>query len=586
MKNESSSPVHYALFHRTQYSIFVDNRYSYEVYPIYGRKIDSGLILDEKKLKRRLLNKIIRLNNDRMNHYSKIKDKVLINDNTEFKILGFSAVREGESDVGGYYSIYPLEFICAKCGKIYVAKNTKELSNIPPACTNNNCGGILEQNTILMYCEECGNIETMKCRCSVSDHTDKHAYINRKVRDDIRTWESYCKACRDKGGRPVDFMRHNCYCGGKRVPLPVRDGGIISPVILTTIDLECKPQKDSEYIRTAIECNLIENDQLKKLLPSLDLNEDLFNNIHQIMSIAELPLVSHQVEKGVQYIDSAVDKVKTMYDGVDLDELNDVHAVLRQSSSYEDYLKTLKSDEYELYSSQYIKIKNELKICDIRYVKELRIVSSAIGVIRGINKFYEDDFVPHFVPFRERRTDKEIYAISYPTTTEGILFRLDPVKVCEWLRDNQFTSIDAFDKTKAIEHLQRMDMNSVEYDAVKTLIHTFSHILIKQSPIFTGLDDRTCGELLFVSDASVLIYSTSNVNIGGFEYAFNYSIPNWFSQSQSSAEDCTFDPTCSNEGGRCFSCLFVPEFVCCNFNKQLSRHTLIGGNLYGQGYWR
>ena len=229
---------------------------------------------------------------------------------------------------------------------------------------------------------------------------------------------------------------------------------------------------------------------------------------------------------------------------------------------------------------------------EIRYAEKLKVISAAIGQIVGLNKFYEEGFVPHFEPFRKRWDSKDIYSMIVPIETEGILFRLDPLKVCQWLFKNGLIKNEITSLNDAILHITHLIVDSDEYIAVKTLIHSFSHILIKQSNIFTGLDENSCAELLFPLDSSFMIYSTSSVNIGGFEYAFKYSLPNWFSRIEEAAEDCVFDPTCMKEGGKCFSCMYVAEFVCCNFNKELSRQSLVGkqsvedGYSYEYGFWK
>jgi hypothetical protein len=588
MSDESKNPVQSALFHRVQNSIFVDGKYTYRVFSVYERDIEPGAIFDEKRLKRRLLSKIMKMNNDRIRHYSKIENKELIYETTPFKLVEFSFAREEENSTGGKYSIYPLEFICNKCGKIYVAKTSDDLNNIPTRCTWKECHGKIEQNTIIMYCEECGSLSTMNCYCIVANHGANYSHINRRSKEDIQTWETYCVKCKEDGGKSVDFMRFPCHCGGKRRPLPVRDGGVVSPVVMTFVDLEGKPKSDnSEAIRIAVYYGLLSNDQLRNVTPSLKLeSEDLLENIQLVIDAAENPAVAEYAKNGMTYITRVIDQVKMSFEDVDLDELNDIQAALRQSSSYDDYLVSLPADKLAMYGDNYKKIKDEFKIFDIRYVKDLRVVMTAIGTIVGINKFYEEGFIPHFIPFRKRRTDEEIYAIASPIVTEGILFRLNPIEVCKWLRKNKHLDRIIDNESDARVTLQHLAVDSEGYSAVKTLVHTLSHILIKQSSVYTGLDEGTCAELLFVSDASALIYSTSNVNIGGFEYAFKYSIPNWFSCVMDSAEDCTLDPTCIKEEGKCFCCMYVPEFVCSNFNKQLSRQSLIGGYFYEHGFWK
>jgi len=588
MSDESKTTVQSALFHRVQNSIFVEGKYTYKVFLVYERDLEPGAILDEKRLKRRLSSKIMEMNNNRVSHYSKVEDKRLIYETTPLKLIEFSSVREEENGTGGKYTIYPLEFICNKCGKIYSVKKSDDLKNIPSRCEWEGCGGKIEQNTIIMYCEECGSIDTMNCYCSVGNHGAKYAHINRKSREDIQTWKTYCTECKKNGAPSVDFMRFPCHCGSKRRPLPVRDGGIVSPIIMTFVDLESKPKGDnSELIRIAVNYDLISNDQLRKATPQLKLeSNDLLKNIQLVIDAAENPSVAEYAKDGMAYVNNAINQVKMSFEGVDLDELNDIQAVLRQSSSYGDYISSLSTDKFKMYGDSYQIIKNRFKLSDIRYVKDLRVVMSAIGVIMGINKFYEEDFVPHFVPFRKKRTDEGIYVITSPVVTEGILFRMDPVELCRWLKINGYIDREVDNMVDARSVLQHLAFASEGYNAVKTLVHTLSHLLIKQSTVYTGLDEGTCAELLFISDASVLIYSTSNVNIGGFEYAFKYSIPNWFSCVMDSVEDCTLDPVCVKEGGKCFSCLYVPEFVCSNFNKQLSRQSLIGGHLYKQGFWK
>ena len=93
-------------------------------------------------------------------------------------------------------------------------------------------------------------------------------------------------------------------------------------------------------------------------------------------------------------------------------------------------------------------------------------------------------------------------------------------------------------------------------------------------------------ELIFVNPASVLIYSTSIVNIGGFEFVYENSLKEWFRDVEIEATECTFDPACITEKGACFSCLYLPEYVCTEFNQYLDRDILIGRRRYNAGFWQ
>ena len=123
------------------------------------------------------------------------------------------------------------------------------------------------------------------------------------------------------------------------------------------------------------------------------------------------------------------------------------------------------------------------------------------------------------------------------------------------------------------------------YNALKTLVHTLSHSLIKRSSLHTGLDTDSCGELVFVNFPAVLIYSTSPINIGGFEFVFENALFNWFEGIEMEIKECSYDPTCLHERGACFSCMYLPEYVCSEFNQFLDRDAFIGSIRYSKSYW-
>mgnify|MGYP000744760333 CR=1 FL=1 len=89
-------------------------------------------------------------------------------------------------------------------------------------------------------------------------------------------------------------------------------------------------------------------------------------------------------------------------------------------------------------------------ISEISYVNEINLISAAIGVIFGDNKWWEDDFVPHFEPLWERSPwsksssiggdEKSIKAYVNPFQTEGLLIELNKKRIVDWLKKNKFPS--------------------------------------------------------------------------------------------------------------------------------------------------
>lgn len=110
--------------------------------------------------------------------------------------------------------------------------------------------------------------------------------------------------------------------------------------------------------------------------------------------------------------------------------------------------------------------------------------------------------------------------------------------------------------------------------------------MIRRSSIYTGLESDSCSELIFVNAGAIVIYSTSNINIGGFEFVFEHSLEDWLRDIEFDVEECTLDPACIFENGACFSCLFLQEYVCTEFNHHLDRDVFLGGKRFAVGYWQ
>ena len=288
-----------------------------------------------------------------------------------------------------------------------------------------------------------------------------------------------------------------------------------------------------------------------------------------------------------------IEKLKIEFKDFPLEDIND-YLVLKGIFSddqsnvthFYDYIKSFDEKKANKLENDYNTLKNSFGIDNISYISDIRLISSAIGINRGINRFYEAGFVPHFEPLWKDRNRETFKTYSYPFETEGIIFDLDKVKVVNWLIDNKLLNIEHVNNDEeALDALFHINENTPEYEELKTLLHTFAHVLIRRSSLYTGLDSDSCSELLFVNTASFLIYSTSNINIGGFAFVFENSIFDWFREAKLEVKDCVFDPTCIHETGSCFSCLYLPEYVCSEFNQNLDRDVLIGKKRYLKGFW-
>ena len=272
--------------------------------------------------------------------------------------------------------------------------------------------------------------------------------------------------------------------------------------------------------------------------------------------------------------------------GFDYSELNDYFILKERFSDDEEnkninYLDIINHDEKLL--NQFSDFKEELGIEEVTYIPDIHMISSSIGVIKGITNS-DDNVAPHFEPHWKSYKDMDKFkAFSFPFETEGIIFDLDKNKLMDWIISNSEKIFD--ENISAEEFLFELEEDSDEYKNLKTLIHTFAHVLINRSSLYTGLHSDSCGELLFPKSGSFLIYSTSNINIGGFSFVFENSLLEWFNNVKLEINDCVFDPTCIDEKGACFSCVYLPEFVCSHFNEFLDRDVFLGEKRFKKGYW-
>lgn len=126
-----------------------------------------------------------------------------------------------------------------------------------------------------------------------------------------------------------------------------------------------------------------------------------------------------------------------------------------------------------------------------------------------------------------------------------------------------------------------------KYGTVKfILLHTLSHLLIKQLEYTCGYPATSLNERIYTSSedhAGIIIYSItgSEGSYGGLvsEVETGY-IPHLLEEAVASARFCRADPVCYESGSICFSCTLIPETSCEISNRYLDR-SLVVDSEYG-----
>lgn len=182
---------------------------------------------------------------------------------------------------------------------------------------------------------------------------------------------------------------------------------------------------------------------------------------------------------------------------------------------------------------------------------------------------------------------------AYQVFGEGIFVEFDQDKINEWINRNP-------DVMKRADLLNSNYKKSFGSDSKRTitprflLLHTISHLLIKQLSFECGYNIASLSERLYCSEtignmAGIFIYTSdgdSEGTLGGLvRQGRKDTFPNVFRKAIESAINCSNDPVCSLSNGQgrdslnlaaCYSCTLIPETSCEEFNELLDRGVVVG----------
>jgi len=250
-----------------------------------------------------------------------------------------------------------------------------------------------------------------------------------------------------------------------------------------------------------------------------------------------------------------------------------------------------------------LKSLNDFGISNLTQISRLKITTVQTAFTRQ-EPLDKDDFLSGDESdslIKAKYTSKWVNQTEYLPAVEnfgeGIFFELYQNKINDWL-DILFAD-DNFSKRITIisdninnhELIPPDKFANNQHLAKFILIHTLSHILIKELEFMVGYPATSMNERLFIDEAdmsSVLIYTVAGAegSFGGLVNQGNEGVfKNIMLSALNRATDCASDPVCLNSvdgqgvGGlniaACYSCTLLPETSCEEFNSFLDRGLLI-----------
>ena len=119
------------------------------------------------------------------------------------------------------------------------------------------------------------------------------------------------------------------------------------------------------------------------------------------------------------------------------------------------------------------------------------------------------------------------------------------------------------------------------YYYVYSLLHSYSHMLMKYVSEYSGLDLGSLGEYIFPADLAFVVYrSGTTMDLGNLSAMWrNTGTALLRALLMPKATQCGTGSLCTHRGGACPDCIMVPETSCIASNKLLSRPVLrtVGG---------
>lgn len=234
-----------------------------------------------------------------------------------------------------------------------------------------------------------------------------------------------------------------------------------------------------------------------------------------------------------------------------------------------------------LYRDKYPAAVDQSRLEAVELVDSFPVLTANFGYTRG----QASPGASRLVPFRDRRGNYVVYGDM--AKTEALFVRLDPVRVARWIEGRGFPLrpwSDARSARLAILAASEVPPPGANPgpqtvgSSVLTLVHSYSHRLIRRAAVIAGIERSALSELLVPLHLGFFVYAAARGDfvLGGLQAVFETELDKLLNDLVSADHRCALDPGCKRGGGACVACLHLGEPSCRYFNAFLDRGTLSG----------
>lgn len=270
-------------------------------------------------------------------------------------------------------------------------------------------------------------------------------------------------------------------------------------------------------------------------------------------------------------------------DYIDFTE-NDILSVIEQADDFDIHYFHPTNDEMTVFYSVYERLTSEM---------EQKYLADAAPII-AYNRRKVENWIEiqteqlNIVYLNKGKNERWLPAVEI--NGEGIFIEFNQATIKEWLN---LPEVKAFSQRYAESYKEfctsREWKVTVLRNAIYVLLHTFSHLLIKQMSMSSGYSSSAIRERIYFGDnmAGILLYTGSpdkEGSLGGLvELGSVEKIIPIMRDAFQEALLCTNDPEClhnapaaaNSNGAACHSCCMISETACENGNRMLDRGLVV-----------
>ena len=229
-----------------------------------------------------------------------------------------------------------------------------------------------------------------------------------------------------------------------------------------------------------------------------------------------------------------------------------------------------------------------LGINDIALVQDYTIVNATFGFSRVEYKPNECWLNP-FPPDPNYGGQLPVYVDR--VQADALLVTLDPNAILRWLSLNGISvtlpgGSDHEQSIKAyfvslfdnVSPYHTLGAEQVEIRMVFGLLHSLSHLCVRQASLLCGLEKSSLSEYILPHTLTIAIYCNHRfgATIGALTALFEQTLRQWLTGIRD-GRVCVYDPVCHDHEASCHACTHLSETSCRFFNLNLSRSFLFGG---------